>query len=153
DQVSSRGFAVGYLGGGLLLLVNLALIQSAARLGLDNGTAVRLSLASAGVWWAGFAAFAFSRLHARRPERRLKADESYVRAGLDQLAHSFKELQRLPHTPRYLLSYMFFNDGIQTVISMTSLFLSQELFVARGLAEDQGFLIGLILMVQFVAFF
>jgi UMF1 family MFS transporter len=48
---------------------------------------------------------------------------------------------------------MFFNDGIQTVISMTSLFLSQELFVARGLPEDQGFLIGLILMVQFVAFF
>jgi len=153
DQVSSRGFAVGYLGGGLLLLVNLALIQSAARLGLDNGTAVRLSLASAGVWWAGFAAFAFSRLHARRPERRLKADESYVRAGLDQLAHSFHKLQQLPHTRRYLLSYMFFNDGIQTVISMTSLFLSQELFVARGLPEDQGFLIGLILMVQFVAFF
>jgi UMF1 family MFS transporter len=83
----------------------------------------------------------------------LKAQESYVRAGLDQLARSFRQLQRLPHTRRYLLSYMFFNDGIQTVISMTSLFLSQELFVARGLPEDQGFLIGLILMVQFVAFF
>src|SRR5262252_2484360 len=97
DQVSSRGYALGYLGGGLLLLVNLALIQYAGRVGLDNGTAVRLSLASAGVWWAGFAAFSFARLHARRPEQRLKAGESYVRAGLDQLRRSFRELQRLPH--------------------------------------------------------
>jgi UMF1 family MFS transporter len=62
-------------------------------------------------------------------------------------------LKRLPHTQRYLLSYMLFNDGIQTVVSMTSLFLSQELFVARGLPEDQSFLVGLILFVQFVAFF
>jgi UMF1 family MFS transporter len=153
DRVSSRGFALGYLGGGLLLLANLGLIQNAARLGLDNGTAVRLSLASAGVWWAGFAAFAFGRLQTRRPERRLKAGESYLRAGLDQLTQSVRELRRLPHTQRFLLSYMFFNDGIQTVISMTSLFLSQELFVARGLPEDQTFLISLILMVQFVAFF
>jgi UMF1 family MFS transporter len=151
--VSSRGYALGYLGGGLLLLANLVLIQYGTRVGLDNGTAVRLSLASAGAWWAGFAAFAFARLHARRPERRLRPDESYVRAGFDQLMRSFRQLQRLPHTRRYLLSYMFFNDGIQTVISMTSLFLSQELFVARGLPEDQAFLIGLILMVQFVAFF
>jgi UMF1 family MFS transporter len=48
---------------------------------------------------------------------------------------------------------MLFNDGIQTVISMASLFLSQELFVARGLPEDQSFLVGLVLMIQFVAFF
>ena len=74
-------------------------------------------------------------------------------AGLQELAASFRALRRLPHTLRYLAAYMLFNDGIQTVIAMASLFLSQELFVARGLPEDQSFLIGLILMIQFVAFF
>ena len=63
------------------------------------------------------------------------------------------ELRRLPHTLRYLVGYMFFNDGIQTVISIASVFMAQELFVAKGLPTNEAFLVGLVLMVQFVAFF
>src|SRR5204862_4713382 len=61
--------------------------------------------------------------------------------------------RRLPHTLRYLLGYMAFNDGIQTVIAIASVFMAQELFVARGLPVSESFLMGLLLMVQFVAFF
>src|SRR6185295_12491013 len=60
---------------------------------------------------------------------------------------------RLPQTFRYLIAYMLYNDGIQTVISTASVFLAQELFVARGLPASESFLIGLVLMIQFVAFF
>src|SRR5205807_8532644 len=59
----------------------------------------------------------------------------------------------LPHTLRYLISYLFYNDGIQTVISMASVFMAQELFKERGLETDQSFLLLIFLLVQFVAIF
>jgi UMF1 family MFS transporter len=62
-------------------------------------------------------------------------------------------LARLRHTLKYLIGYLFFNDGIQTVISMASVFMAQELFTARGLKPDQSFLLLIFLMVQFVAIF
>jgi UMF1 family MFS transporter len=115
--------------------------------------AVRISLASAGLWWGGFSIVTFRRLRASAPATPLSAPDSIVAASLRELLTSFRALRGLPQTRRYLLSYMLFNDGIQTVIAMASLFLSHELFVARGLPENQSFLIGLILMIQFVAFF
>lgn len=153
DKVSSRGFALGYLGGGLLLLANLALVLSAEKIGISRGLAVRLSLFSAGIWWGGFAILTFTRLKTRTVARTLPPGKNYLTIGFSELANTFRELRRLPSTLRYLVGYMFFNDGIQTVISLASVFLSQELFVAKGLAVDESFLILLILMVQFVAFF
>ena len=153
DSVSSRGYALGYLGGGLLLAANLALVTAAPALGVSKGMAVRLSLASAGLWWGGFSVFTFARLKVRAAAREKPAGRSYLAIGVSELVASFREFGRLPQTLRYLLSYMAFNDGIQTVISIASVFLAQELFVVRGLPENESFLIGLILMVQFVAFF
>jgi UMF1 family MFS transporter len=153
DRVSSRGYAMGYLGGGVLLVANLALVQNASALGLDSGLAVRLSLCSAGLWWGGFSVITFRRLKAREPAAPPAAGTSILSAAVRELLASLRALRVLPETRRYLIAYMLFNDGIQTVIAMASLFLSQELFVARGLPEDQSFLIGLILMIQFVAFF
>ena len=152
DEVSSRGFAVGYLGGGLLLALNLALILAAGRLGVSRDLAVRLSLASAGAWWGGFAVLTFTRLQSRKPARALAPGASLLRIGFTELFAVFRQLRTLPQTLRYLVAYMFFNDGIQTVISVASVFLAQELFVARGLPVDESFLIGIILVVQFVAF-
>src|SRR5262249_60158069 len=63
DRVSSRGFAYGYLGGGLLLAVNLVMVLGAGRLGISTGLAVRLAFLSAGLWWEGFAAVTFERIH------------------------------------------------------------------------------------------
>lgn len=154
DKVSSRGFALGYLGGGLLLAANLALVVGAPSLGISAGLAVRLSLLSAGVWWALFAIVTFTRLRARGAARTLPAGKSYLTIGFSELGGTFRELTRLPHTVRYLVGYLFYNDGIQTVLGLASVFLAQELFVAKGLGNDaaQSFLLGIVLMVQFVAF-
>lgn len=152
DKVSSRGFAWGYLGGGLLLLLNLILVQSAPKLGLTTGMAVRLSLLSAGLWWGGFALVTFRNLRERGAPKPLPPGQTAWTIGFSQLGHTFRLLQSLPHTLRFLIGYLLYNDGIQTVIAVASIFFTQELFVARGLPVDQSFLIGLILLVQFVAF-
>jgi len=156
DAVSSRGYALGYLGGGLLLAVNLATILGAPALGISKDLAVRLSLLSAGLWWGGFSVVTFTRLKPRAGKKVSTAPLRLSRSitiGVSELFASFRELSALPGTLRYLIAYMFFNDGIQTVISIASVFLAQELFVAKGLETNESFLIGLILMVQFVAFF
>jgi UMF1 family MFS transporter len=151
DAVSSRGYALGYLGGGILLAINLVMVQQAAALGLSRSLAVRLSFLSAGVWWGGFAVVTFRRLEARAPLGRVPAGQSILRIGVREALETLAEVRTSPQALKYLASYMAFNDGIQTVIGVASVFLAQELFVARGLPADEAFLIGLILMVQFVA--
>ena len=66
DKVSSYGWALGYLGGGLLLLLNLAFYQFREALGVETGLAVRINMASAGLWWLGFSMITWSRLRARK---------------------------------------------------------------------------------------
>jgi UMF1 family MFS transporter len=147
DKVSSRGFAYGYLGGALLLTINLALVMGADRLGISTGLAVRLSLLSSGVWWGGFAVITFLNLKSRPKRKSLPPGKGYLTAGFLEIFDTIKELRRLPLTLRYLLAYLVYNDGIQTVIVAASVFLEQELF-------PQGnpiFLLEIFLMVQFVA--
>ncbi|HYG82057.1 MAG TPA: MFS transporter [Pyrinomonadaceae bacterium] len=151
DKVSSRGFALGYLGGGLLLALNLALVSLSESIGISKGMAVRISLLSAGVWWGGFALITFSRLKTRGAPRKLPADKSLLTVGFSQLASTLRELKRLRHTFRYLISYLLYNDGIQTVIGQASVFLAHELFIARGQPEPQAFLLSIYLLVQFLA--
>lgn len=153
DKVSSRGFAYGYLGGALLLGVNLLVVLAAERIGITGELAVRLSLLSAGLWWGGFAVVTFTRLRTREAARKLPRGKNYLTVGFSELGNSFRELLRLKYTLKYLVAYLFYNDGIQTVISMASVFLAQELFVARGVEASQSFLIGIFLMVQFMAIF
>jgi UMF1 family MFS transporter len=152
NKVSSQGYALGYLGGGLLLAANLILLNLSDRLGITKELAVRISLLSAGLWWGGFALITFARVKTRPTPRERPSGRSYLAIGLSELGAVWTQLHRLPHTRRYLLAYMAFNDAIQTVISIASVFLAQELFVSRGLATNQSFLVGLVLMVQFVAF-
>ena len=147
DKVSSRGFAYGYLGGALLLVVNLLMVLNAERLGMTTGLAVRLSLLSAGLWWGGFAFITFALLKARPAKKMLPPGKNYLSAGFAELVATFKELRRLPLTARYLLGYLIYNDGIQTVIVAASTFLEQELF-PQG---NPVFLLEIFLMVQFVA--
>jgi UMF1 family MFS transporter len=151
DKVSSRGFALGYLGGGILLALNLLLVQAAPALGISTGMAVRLSLLSAGLWWGGFSLITFARLQPRAAERSLPPGKTYLTVGFSELGTTFRELTRLRQTMRYLVGYLFYNDGIQTVISMAGVFLAQELFVSRGIEGSESFLIGIFLLVQFLA--
>jgi MFS transporter, UMF1 family len=155
DKVSSRGFALGYLGGGVLLAANLGLLLGADRLGISPGLAVRISLLSAGLWWGGFALITFRRLRTRAAARPLPEGQTYLTIGFSELGVTLRELVRLPNTLKYLIGYLFFNDGIQTVIGLAAVFLSQELFTARQreLGDDQTFVLQIFLMVQFVAFF
>lgn len=155
DGLSSRGFALGYLGGGILLASNLALITLAPSLGIGKGQAVRLSLVSAGMWWGGWSVVTFRLLRSRPPVRVPEAGRHWLAAGAGEIVQAFRQLRRLPRTARYLVAYTFYNDGIQTVIAMSSVFLAQELFTPaqREAGDDVSFLTALILMVQFVAFF
>lgn len=147
DKVSSRGFAYGYLGGGLLLGLNLIMVLGAERLGISAGMAVRLSFLSAAIWWGGFAIIAFRRLKTREAARALPTGQNLFTAGFVELRSTFKELRRLPLTLKYLIVFLIYNDGIQTVIFASSVFLEQELF--KG--PNPTFLLSIFLVVQFVA--
>src|SRR5687768_1941185 len=147
DKVSSRGFAYGYLGGAILLALNLLLVLRAEELGISTGLAVRLSLLSAGVWWGGFALITFFLLRSRPSKKELPPGKSYISVGFSEIVSTFKELRRLPLTTRYLIAYLIYNDGIQTVVFAASAFLEQELFPGG----NPQFLLKIFLMVQFVA--
>ncbi len=147
DKVSSQGWALGYLGGGLLLLLNLIFLQLLApRLGVSTGHAVRICLASAGIWWALFALIPLRRLTQQQARKPLPAGESYLAVGFKQLGQTLRKLPKLPMTLLFLVAYLLYNDGIQTVIALSAQFGAEEL----GMESSQ--LVLLILMVQFVAF-
>ncbi|HVG20935.1 MAG TPA: MFS transporter [Blastocatellia bacterium] len=147
DAVSSVGFACGYLGGGLLLAANLFLFANASSYGLTTGHAVRISLLSSGVWWAAFTLIPMATLKQRRAVKSLPGGESYLTAGFTQLKHTLRGLPRYRQTMLFLVAYLLYNDGIQTVIALASQFGSQEL----GL--EISTLTQVVLVVQFVAFF
>lgn len=148
DKVSSQGWALGYLGGGLLLLINLLFVQFWAEdLGLTTGHAVRISLVSAGLWWAIFTIIPLIHLKTRQPQRSLPPGERITTVGFKQLRHTFSNIPKYPHTLLFLVAYLLYNDGIQTVIALASQFGAEEL----GMETSQ--LVQLILMVQFIAFF
>jgi UMF1 family MFS transporter len=141
DAVSSRGWAFGYVGGALLLAVHLGLVLGAPSLGLTTGEAVRICLATAGLWWGAFTVFTVSRLR-NRPVRESSARS---RSGFRQLATTMREMRAFPLTLWFLGAYLLFNDGVQTVISLSATYATEEL----GL--EQSVLTGAILMVQVVA--
>jgi UMF1 family MFS transporter len=148
DRISSQGWAFGYLGGGLLLLINLVFVQFLADgLGISVGHAVRISLTSAGMWWAVFTIIPLLRLKTRQAAKQLPAGANYLSVGFRQLMHTLRRLPRFPQTLLFLVAYLLYNDGIQTVIALSAQFGSEEL----GMSTSS--LIQLILMVQFVAFF
>lgn len=152
DRVSSYGWAMGYLGGGVLLALNLAFFIFSEDLGVPGDLAVRINLASAGIWWLAFSFLTWSRLRPRHASRALPAGETYVSVGFKQLGHTFREIKHFPETLKYLLAYFLYNDGIQTVIAVSSTFAAAPL-IRGGIELPQDTLIALILMIQFVAFF
>ncbi len=152
DRVSSYGWAMGYLGGGLLLLLNLAFYMFSENLGVPQDLAVRINLASAGVWWLAFSTITWARLHPRHAARPLPKGGNYASVGFKQLGKTFREIKHFPETLKFLLAYFLYNDGIQTVIAVSSTFAAAPL-VRGGVGLDQSTLIVAILMIQFMAFF
>jgi UMF1 family MFS transporter len=146
DRVSSRGWAFGYLGGGLLLLVNLAMVLGHAALGIDKELAVRLSLLSAALWWAGFTIIPVVRLRDHPAEAVVPEAGGLVARSFGQLWTTLRRLPAYPVTMTFLIAYLFYNDGIQTVIYSASIYGSKQLHLGDSV------LIAAILLIQFVAF-
>lgn len=127
DSISSKGFAFGYIGGGILLVVNILLYQNASKFGLEDSTAVRISLASAGLWWALFTLVPMATLQNRRPQKQLAHGTGYLEAAVTQLGQSFREIGKLPQTLRFLVAYLIYNDAIQTILTLAAQFGQEEL--------------------------
>lgn len=152
DRVSSYGWAMGYLGGGLLLVLNLAFYLLHEKLGVPTGLAIRINLMTAGLWWLGWSFLTWTRLRQRHAARPLPQGETYVSVGFKQLGKTLKEVKNFPETLKYLLAYFLYNDGIQTVIAVSATFAAAPL-IRGGIELDQSTLTMIILMIQFVAFF
>jgi UMF1 family MFS transporter len=145
DSVSSKGWGIGYLGGGLLLAMNLLLFAKAESLGISAGLAVRINLFSAGAWWALFTTIPVWKLRDREG-RSLPPGSSYLRTGVEQLIHTVRDVRHYRHTIIFLLAYLIYNDGIQTVIVLAAAFGQEELKLPMATITS------VILLVQFVAF-
>lgn len=146
DRVSTAGYALGYVGGGLLLAINLAWIQFPSMFGIsDAAMATRLSFLSVAVWWAVFSVPLFRRV--AEPPIRLdateRASQSVVRDALRRLGGTLRELRRYQNAFLMLLAFLLYNDGINTIIRMATIF-GTEIGIA------QGHLIAALLIVQFV---
>ena len=193
DRVSAHGFALGYIGGGILLLLNLVLYLFKGAIGIDSAMVARISLASAGIWWLGFSFITFNALHPRHAVRPLPKDQSYITIGYKQLSDLVQlpiglttclmllplvgipilillhasttvillpvigpiivlimfmthKSKSMPEAVKYLASYLLYNDGIQTVIAVSTIFASQEL----NMSDTNRILV--VLMIQFVAY-
>lgn len=140
DAISSRGWAFGYAAGSLVLVANLVLYSAHDSFGLSETAAVRVCLASAGLWWGVFTLVPLSRLRDRHARV-----ERATAPGLRQLTATVRDMRRHPLTLAFLLAYLIYNDGIQTVISQASVYGSEEL----GLGQST--LIGAVLLVQVLA--
>lgn len=148
DRVSSAAYAIGYLGGGVLLAVNLAVIQKPEWFGLaasDPTIPVRLSFVSVAVWWFLFSIPLFRRVP--EPPRRLEEDEQIgenaIRVAFTRLVETFRELRTYKQAFLMLVAFLIYNDGISTVQRMATAY-GTEL----GIGRDT--LIAAILIVQFV---
>jgi UMF1 family MFS transporter len=146
DRVSSRGWAYGYAGGGLLLAANFVLVTTLP-FGLSEGMAVRISMLSAAVWWAGFTFIPFLGIRNRPPTHVVSERGGIIQQSFGQLWVTLKSLRQYPVALTFLLAYLFFNDGIQTVIASASIYGVEEL------KFDTGTVLATYLVVQFVAVF
>ena len=145
DDASSRGWAWGYIGGGLLLAINLVMVLMHDSFGMSKAFSVRASMLSAAVWWAAFTLIPFLRLRDYRPRAADVTTRSVWQRSFGQLWHTLRDLRNYPMTLTFLLAYLFYNDGIQTVIN------SASTYGAKQLGIGQSVLIAAILMIQFVA--
>jgi UMF1 family MFS transporter len=144
DDVSGRGYAYGYAGGGLMFLLALIVVQFHDVFGIADVTlAMRIALAGAGLWWGGFAIITLKFLSEPRMEGRVLIGE-LLRDATRRVTGIFRELKYSKHLALFLIAFMIYNDGIQTVISMGTMYGSDEL------GFDTMTMLGCLLMIQAV---
>jgi len=145
DRLSASAYALGYLGGGLLLALSLLCIMKPGWFGLPEGTlAVRISFVAVGIWWLVFSVPLFLRVPepaANRSERSGRLNP--VAAGFRRLVETFRELRNYRDAFLFLVAFLLYNDGIGTIYRLATTY-GKEMGLSRGA------LIGAVLMVQFV---
>jgi len=146
DRVSTAGFAIGYLGGGILLAVNLLMIQRPDLFGLsDAATATRLSFVTVAIWWVLFSVPLFR--HVPEPLVRLAPGEhrgaGALATGAARLKKTLRELRRYRHALVFLIAFLLYNDGIQTMIRMAAIY-------GTGIGLPQTAMIAALLLTQFI---
>ena len=151
DQVSGRGYAYGYLGGGLQFLICIILILNHNKIGIEKTMAVRISLLFSGVWWAGFSIITLVWLHEpgtnKTSSQQYRGDNNswaYLRFGVSRTWRTILSARRHRNLAIFLIAFMFYNDGIHTVIRMAAIYGKDEL----GLKNET--LMGTLLLVQFI---
>ena len=146
DRVSTAGYALGYLGGGILVAINLAWIQKPEWFGLSAGTLpARMAFVSVGVWWVVFAIPLFRRVP--EPPRKLETDEvaqaNPLRIALQRIGETLRELRGYKQAFLMLVAFMIYNDGIQTIVKMATAY-------GTEIGIGQGELIAAVVLVQFI---
>lgn len=143
DYVSARGYAYGYIGGGILLALNLAMIQKPGYFLLpDSLTGTYVSFVSVGVWWFLFSLPLFRHVKDRPVPTRWTIVH-YAKAGFSRTWQTLKEISAYPELAKFILAFWFFNDGINTIITMAAIY-------GREIGIGTGDLITALLITQFV---
>jgi UMF1 family MFS transporter len=145
DRVSTAGYAIGYLGGGILLVINLLWILQPERFGISDTTmASRLAMLSVAVWWAIFSVPVFRNVS--EPPRRVRSMDRLganpVTAGFARLRHTFGEIRQYRQLLLFLIAFLLYNDGIGTIIKMATVY-------GTEIGIGQTDLIGALVLTQF----
>ncbi|RAW19571.1 MFS transporter [Paenibacillus taichungensis] len=147
DMISSKGYAYGYIGGGLLLAINMLMIQQPGWFGMASTlSGTRLAFISVALWWLVFSIPLFR--HApRRPAApdMPKSWKGYAGVGVRRLGQTFRQIRRFPQLMRMLVAFWFFNDGINTIILMATIYGTS---IGIGTAD----LMLALLLTQFIGF-
>ena len=145
DYVSSLGFAVGYIGGGLLFLVNVLMYKYPEWFGIpDTPTAIKLSFLSVAVWWAVFTIPILLFVPEPKNKNSVPLLHALI-AGAKQLKQTFNRIREMKVIGIFLLAYWFYIDGVDTIVRMA-------VKMGSSLGFETGDLIVALLMVQFIAF-
>ena len=152
DDVSARGYAFGYVGGGLQFAIALGLVSLHDKLGLTREHAARLGISLSGIWWAGFTIFLARWLP--EPDAKEQLPDRYAgrphaiaiaQIGIERTWQTTRRAAKFRHLVLFLLAFMLYNEGIQTVINMASIYGTTELHL------DASALMLTLLIIQFVA--
>ena len=145
DRVSGLGYALGYLGGGVLFALNVAMVLLPVTFGFEDGTsAARFAFFTVALWWAAFAIPLFLWVPEERPASRVGLVAA-TRSGVAELADTIRHIARIRPVAIFLLAYWFYIDGVDTFIRMA-------VDYGLSLGFKSGDLITALLIVQFVGF-
>lgn len=144
DKISAQGYAYGYIGGGLLLFVNLMMIMKPSWFFLPNTMiASQVSFVTVGIWWFLFSIPMFRNVKEQRRNRKKAGQENYLKIGAQRLMGTLKEINQYKELLKFLVAFWIYNDGISTIIKMATVY-------GRDIGIGQTDLIAALLITQFV---